>query len=48
GTQTFAYDPSSLALATETFGIGLLSRKVITHLYAYIVARWTRTTTTCS
>ena len=33
GTRTFAYDASSLALATETFGSGMFNGKVITHLY---------------
>jgi hypothetical protein len=33
GTRTFAYDASSLALATETFGTGMLNGKVITHRY---------------
>ncbi|MBP9025503.1 MAG: hypothetical protein KBH81_05055 [Phycisphaerae bacterium] len=33
GTRTFAYDASSLALATETFGTGMFNGKVITQLY---------------
>jgi hypothetical protein len=33
GTRTFAYDASSLALTTETFGTGMFNGKVITHLY---------------
>jgi hypothetical protein len=33
GTRTFAYDASSLALATETFGSGVFNGKVITDLY---------------
>jgi YD repeat-containing protein len=33
GTRTFAYDASSLALTTETFGTGMFNGKVITQLY---------------